>query len=174
MKRPKKKFLIKRRKNPYFDETYFDWLKSALLRGDPQSLAFALNYYRIGYVCNDCEDTYKGCTCEGDRELKDFEGYNEVCRYCKMNFCLCDYDIYEDDEIDSDKIRKIAYLQTINTLNIKDIEKIFSKLSLWLDKSENLFRLQESFFLKTFYKIFNLDESIDRRIKKINMILGKL
>lgn len=60
-------------------------------------------------ICEDCEEWYVDCCCEGDREQKDSFGNNLACRYCFQNRCICDYNLDTEDDV----IREIANLAKI-------------------------------------------------------------
>lgn len=89
----RKKYTKRRKQNPKENITdiLYQHLCNAILYNMWEELSKAISYYHHGYKCDDCGEEYGYCTCEGDRELKDRDGYNEKCQFCKQRYCLCDY-----------------------------------------------------------------------------------
>src|SRR5574338_167114 len=80
----------KRKKNPKIDEIpltkhEIDTLKwslyNAILYGEPTDLVNSISLLKLGFVkCDDCDKDYYACRCE-------------YCEDCKLNRCLCDWNL---------------------------------------------------------------------------------
>lgn len=160
----------------------------ALLTGDPKIFSGMMNYKRIGAWCSECSEysnVYENCTCEGKREHKFDVSGNIVtgpCEYCKTNYCICDYNIWSGKKILPDKIRKLVYLDMINTLKLETIIKIldrtYDKLINYKDyenESDEYFIKMiniayKSNFIKKFIHITNLRTKFTPHITYISML----
>jgi hypothetical protein len=113
----------KRRKNPKnIDLTFYFELADAINNGDPIALSYAKTYLKQGYSCNDCEESYQECFCEG-------------CEDCNYSPCQCDLNIP-------------TYFQWIEIPNIRNKHKLkiqdeAKNLALSNLNKEQLVKLEE-------------------------------
>lgn len=103
---------MKRRKNPInttlmarmillikFLNIYFEENSTYVINKTFSSILSSKSV-KLDEFCDDCDNIYTKCICEGDREI------SGPCRYCKQNYCICDYNL----ETEEDVIREIANL----------------------------------------------------------------
>lgn len=153
---------------------YKDYLFWAILIGDPKTLSRALAYRSMGDECDECDECdrrFQFCQCEGKRAHEFDPITNTViqgpCEQCNENYCICDYDIWKDNHLDDDKIRKVAFSEMVSTLNQNSIYSIICKLVTRLKNltgfifDDNKIKLiKQSKFLK------KVNDSFDDAIKK--------
>lgn len=125
IKRKTKKSKSKKRKNPYdhnIDKHYAVLLAKAFYTGDPVRLSDAISYLHIGFECDECDESFSSCTCEGARNIE-FDSITHQrltdgpCEECGLNRCLCDYDIWKNNKIDEIKISKLSWILAKRDLN---------------------------------------------------------
>lgn len=146
MRKLKKKRVVKKRKrkNP-IDEILFDLLAEAILTGNSNHFSNALIYYTTGEKCDDCDQLYYSCACEGSRKKR-----TKPCEDCKLRKCLCGYNI--DRDTNPAKVRStilkwieenLNYKNQLNILkNIKnDLEQIDSYIPPNIYYSNSLFEI---------------------------------
>lgn len=132
---------VKSRKNPYIDDNFISYMDLALFSGYKIYFSHAVAYYFGGSICDTCNMIHEKCSCEGMREHK-FDKFGNViqgsCEYCKENYCVCDYDIFDEKgDVVTEKVRMAAWKFMINTLN-KDM---FNK---YIKSKYNFFDLKSS------------------------------
>lgn len=127
-----KRKVRKRKRNPKpskedlnrMSGSYVNDLYWALLTGNSEDLSNAIYYTEIGSWCFDCSNygqLYTLCTCEGSTEKQG------PCEDCNTNRCICNQDIWKNNKIDPEKIRKQSYFR-IKELSKLTQDYIFDKL----------------------------------------------
>lgn len=114
------------RKNPLKDKTQLNDFKNkiyfAIIDADARQLAYAF-VLKNSNICNDCNEKYYDCACEGDKELT-----GSVCRECYLNYCLCDYHIFgyrsKNTLENKYKIRFLAWKLAKETLSNTEYLKV--------------------------------------------------
>src|SRR5690606_17132711 len=92
-----------------------------------------LNYYKYGYMCDDCDQKYYDCACEGSRNDVKLDSLGkriyEPCEDCKANYCVCDLDIFNNkNKIIPDKVRKEGWRIARETLDYQKLNRTIRNL----------------------------------------------
>lgn len=149
--------MIKRRnkrKNPeiIYDEGMQN-LARGLIFGNGHHFANAQNYYRQGFNCKDCDQTYAKCKCE-------------YCEDCKYNRCMCSYDIENDDER-HDLIRKDIWKLAKKVLKDNELEYLVNQIFYSIDLNEwSESEMRWSNFLKKLHDIVRF-KSDAKKLRKV-------
>lgn len=103
-------------------------LANTLISGNSTDLSRFFAYYSVGEKCDDCDQYYDECTCEGSRKVS-----GKPCEDCGMNYCICDFN-YSTKE----KVREEIYDWINKHLSKLDIHRIKTLICEKLSKIECL------------------------------------
>lgn len=157
MKRVKKKRVIKkrRRKNPlhsFITDRFRNHIEEAILSGSPHELSKAFVLAKLNDDrCDDCDKEYDFCKCEGSREDNE-----RACEDCRLNYCLCGYDIYfrpiEPRSVRTTKVRKLAWKLAKEKLDKSNLDLLYQRIINSVKEYKDLYQIDNGEELKDILK----------------------
>lgn len=162
----KKKKPIHIRKNPYENRPeYFGYVLGILTAGYDNiedylnNFSLLLSYRNTGIYCEDCDNDYRDCTCEGSRIVQ-----GSPCEYCNKNYCICDYDLNTIFDVIKEVVN-LAIKDFPKSEIIQLIAHLEDDLRVYKIKLKKAPRHEKSFFKR---KILNIEYALELLIKHIN------